>query len=167
MRKTNRIVFGISMLLTLGVLWFLLSGHTEPLLIGLGTFSVLFVLWLSVRMRVLDEEGLPVYVHELALARYVVWLAVEVVKSNLAVTRMVFRRDLQLDAVTVRLPARQHTVIGRVIYANSITLTPGTVSIDLDDESVEVHALDRAAAEELARGEMHDRVCEVEVVPRV
>ena len=155
------------MLLTLAVLWFLLSGFTAPLLLSLGAASVIFVLFLSVRMRVLDEEGLPVWVHEFALARYVIWLAREVVKANIQVTRLILARDLRLTPVVVRLPARQRTVIGRVIYANSITLTPATVAIELDDESVEVHALTEEGVADLETGEMHDRVCEIEVIEDV
>lgn len=159
--------FGASMLGTLGALWFVLSGFTTPLMLSLGAASVAFVLYLSVRMRVLDEEGLPVWVHEFALAKYVIWLAREVVKANIDVTRLVLARDLRLSPVVVRLPAKQHSVIGRVIYANSITLTPGTVAIELDDDSVDVHALTEAGVADLETGDMHDRVCEVEVIDRV
>ena len=165
--KAPRTTFSISITITLAVLWFLLSGYTTPLLLGLGTASTLFVLYLSVRMDVLDEEGLPVRVHLWALVNYTVWLIDEIIKANIDVTRHVMARKLRLDPVVVRLPAKQSTVIGRVIYANSITLTPGTVSIELSEDNVDVHALSWEAANELAEGDMHDRVCAVEVTDRV
>lgn len=167
MNKAPRTTFSISIIITLAVLWFLLSGYTTPLLLGLGAASTLFVLYLSVRMGLLDEEGLPVRVRLRALINYTAWLIDEIIKANIDVTRQVMARKLQLDPVVVRLPAKQSTVIGRVIYANSITLTPGTVSIELSEDSVDVHALSREAATELAGGEMHDRVCAVEVTDRV
>ena len=159
--------FGVSMIVTLAVLWFVLSGFTTPLMLSFGAASVIFVLFLSIRMKVLDEEGLPIYVHEWSLAKYVVWLAREVVVANLDVTRIVLSRHLNLQPVVVRLPARQRTVVGRVIYANSITLTPGTVSIELGEDFVDVHALTAAGVTDLETGDMHDRVCGVEVIENV
>jgi multicomponent Na+:H+ antiporter subunit E len=158
---------GASMIATLSVLWFVLSGFTTPLMLSLGAASVIFVFLLSVRMKVLDEEGLPIYVHEWSLAKYVVWLAWEVVKANIDVTRIILSRHLNLQPIVVRLPARQQTVVGRVIYANSITLTPGTVSIELGEDFVDVHALTQAGVSDLETSDMHDRVCEVEVIENV
>ena len=63
------------------------------------------------------------------------------------------------------LPASQRNEITRVIYADSITLTPGTLSIDLDDEWVEVHALNEGSLDALERGEMNARACRLDREP--
>ena len=86
-------------------------------------------------------------------------------KANLDVMRRIVSPELPISPTIVRLPCTQHTDLGRVMYANSITLTPGTVSIDLDDEYVTVHALTREGAEALATGEMDTRVTALEEWP--
>jgi multicomponent Na+:H+ antiporter subunit E len=163
----RRTKFDFSMGLTLAALWFALSGYTTPLLSGFGVASTLFVCFLSIRMGVCDEEGLPIYVHWWALIKYVMWLTMEIVKANIDVTKQVLAPRLKIAPVVVRLPARQRTAVGRVIYANSITLTPGTVAIELDGECVDVHSLSHEGAADLERGEMHARVCSVELVTDV
>ena len=82
--------------------------------------------------------------------------------ANWDVVQRIWRGQTAIDPQVVRLPVSQRTELGRVIYANSITLTPGTVSIDLDDESVLVHALSREGIEGLETGEMDRRVSAVE-----
>ncbi|MBT6273739.1 MAG: Na+/H+ antiporter subunit E [Chromatiales bacterium] len=143
-------------------MWWLLSGKTESLLLGLGLASCLLVVWLSLRMKLMDEEGFPVYVNLIGLAKYVVWLAAEVVKANVDVTKRVLGPSSGIDPVIFNVSARQRTVVGRVIYANSITLTPGTVSVDLDDEVIEVHALSGSGADDLMASGMGERVCGLE-----
>ncbi|NKC12939.1 MAG: cation transporter [Gammaproteobacteria bacterium] len=152
----------LSMVITLAGLWFLLSGKSAALILALGVASCVLVLFLSVRMKVTDEEGLPVYVNHVALVTYIAWLALEVIKANITVTKHVLAPRIAIDPVIFSVPARQRTVVGRVIYANSITLTPGTVSIDLDENSIEVHALTASGALELIEGDMGDRVVAVE-----
>ena len=64
--------------------------------------------------------------------------------------------------ILIRIPANQKTELGQVTYANSITLTPGTVSIAVGENMIDVHSLSKAAAEDLKKGVMHDKVCRLE-----
>ncbi len=137
--------------------WLLLSGHYTPLLIGLGIVSCALVLYVTRRMDVVDHEGHPVHL-SWRFALYLPWLAVEIAKANLDVARRILSRGPAIDPTLLRVPATQRTDLGRVIFANSITLTPGTVSVEVDRESILVHALSRAAAEGLAEGQMDRRV---------
>ena len=146
----------------LAVLWMLLSGHTEPLLLGLGAASVLLVGFLAHRMDVADHEGHPVHLGLRAIP-YWLWLIVEIVKANVDVTRRVLRPGVHISPVMLRVRATQATDVGRVFYANSITLTPGTVSMDVRDGCIEVHALCREGAEGVLSGDMDRRVTAVDV----
>ena len=146
----------------LAVLWIALSGHYTPLLLALGAASVALCVWLALRMGVTDEEMHPGQFHLLPCLLYVGWLAREVVLSAVDVSRRILDPALPIDPTVVRLPVAQSTDAGRTIYANSITLTPGTVSIDLSEDTVEVHALTTAGAEALAGGEMNRRVAALE-----
>jgi multicomponent Na+:H+ antiporter subunit E len=142
-------------------LWLLLSGHFDPLLLGLGVLSCLLVLLISHRMDVVDHEGVPVHLGRRALS-YWPWLLLEMAKANLGVARLILHPKMPISPVLVRVPAGQKTELGQVIYANSITLTPGTVSVELENGTILVHALTRSGAAALETGEMGRRVAAME-----
>ncbi|MDH3472449.1 MAG: Na+/H+ antiporter subunit E [Rhodospirillales bacterium] len=147
----------VSLSVALFALWLLLSGHYEPLIIGLGAASCVFVALIARRMDVVDREGHPIHLTWRALM-YWPWLAWEIVKSNIDVARIVLDPALPISPRVIKVEASQAEDLGRVIYANSITLTPGTVSIDVRGGTIEVHALTRSLAEGLETGEMDRRV---------
>lgn len=151
----------LGLAVTLFILWFLLSGHTDPLLIGLGVASSLFVAWIAHRMEVADREGFPVQLSWQALT-YVPWLAWEIVKANIDVARIVLRKDMPIHPTVFRTKVSQKTEVGQVAYANSITLTPGTISIAVGDGQIEVHALTAEAADEVESGRMDRRAAQME-----
>jgi multicomponent Na+:H+ antiporter subunit E len=124
----------------LAALWWTLSGRTELFLLILGAASIVIVLVLLGRMRIIDDETAGVR-RAISLLAYWVWLGGEIFKANLVVAREVVRIDLALSPRVVRIRARQHTDFGRAIFANSITLTPGTVTVDIDGGGFMVHAL--------------------------
>lgn len=146
----------------LGVLWLLLSGHfTEPLLLFLGLFSIIAVVAIAHRMDVIDHEGHPIHLTWRALV-YWPWLLWEIAKANFDVAKAIVKRPMDLDISVFDVRASQKTELGRVIYANSITLTPGTVTIALEDDTLTVHALTRGAAAGVKSGDMDRRVKAVE-----
>ncbi|MEM9863496.1 MAG: Na+/H+ antiporter subunit E [Myxococcota bacterium] len=124
----------------LSSVWVLWSWHFEPLVVGVAVFSIVFVVAFTSRMGILDVEGQP-YEINLRLLRYVPWLCWEVVKANFAVARIILSPEMKIRPHLIRVPASQRTSIGRVIYANTITLTPGTISLDIRDGVILVHAL--------------------------
>lgn len=143
-------------------LWLLLSGHFTPLLLGLGLLSTAFVVLIALRMDVVDHEGQPFHLRALATLGYWTWLGREVIKSNLDVTRRILDPRLPIRPTVARVRSTQRTDLGRVIYANSITLTPGTVALNVQDDAIEVHALSREAVQALEEGEMDRRVTALE-----
>ena len=147
---------------TLFVVWLLLSGYFTGLLLALGLASVLVVVLIAARMDVIDHEGYPVHLNPARIVLYALWLLKAVVKSNIDVLRRIWSRDLDISPVLVRVRSSQKSKLGQVIFANSITLTPGTVSINLWENEIQVHALTRDAAEELQAGEMDARVSQLE-----
>ena len=143
----------VSLAALLFAFWLGLSGHFDPLLLGLGLASTLLAVHLAHRMDILDHETHPALLTA-RLVRYWVYLGGEVVKTNIDVIRRILRPGRSISPRVVRLPLPQKTDLARVIYANSITLTPGTVTLQLEDDTVLVHALSREAAAELANGRM-------------
>ena len=141
--------------------WLLLSGHLSPLLLSLGLLSAAVAVAATVRMEIVDRETYPLRLHW-SVFRYWLWLALEIVKANLQVARRILDPALPISPCVVRVPADQRSALAVATYANSITLTPGTVSMGLEDGVIEVHALTEGAARELEEGEMNRRVCAME-----
>ncbi len=151
----------ISLALVSYSLWLLLSGHYNALLLSLGAVSILLVVVIALRMDVIDREGHPIHL-TLKVLPYWLWLGWEIIKSNLDVVRRILSPALPISPTVLRVKASQRSALGKVIYANSITLTPGTVSINIEANEIEVHALTREAATSLRAGEMNRRVAELE-----
>jgi multicomponent Na+:H+ antiporter subunit E len=145
----------------LGLLWLLLSGIFEVWLLALGLGSVIVVITFANRMDVIDREGHPIHISWRALL-YWPWLAREIVKANFDVARVILSPKMPIDPKVLRIKATQVTELGHVFYANSITLTPGTVTLSLENRAMSVHSLTRSAEEGLLSGEMDRRVHGVE-----
>ena len=155
------VVHSISLGVVLAVVWLLLSGHFEPLILMLGLASCVIVVVIAKRMDFVDHEGHPIHLTRRAVG-YWLWLSWEIVKANIDVARRVLAPRIAINPTMVRLASSQKSDLGLVIYANSITLTPGTISVDVEPGEILVHALSRDAARELEIGEMDRRVSQVE-----
>jgi multicomponent Na+:H+ antiporter subunit E len=143
------------------VFWLALSGHYTPMLIIAGTASALLCTGAALRMRIVDEEGVPVSLF-LATITYYPWLANEIAKSALAVTRIILDPRLPISPTMTVVQASQKTTAGVATYANSITLTPGTITVGADGNTLTVHVLVKDGADDLEAGGMDRRVCQFE-----
>ena len=152
--------------LALAGLWLLLSGLTKPLLLMLGAVSVLLVVAIVVRLGILDAEGVPVNLRFGRLVLYSFWLVVEVLKADWAVTKVILSPVMDLRQRLLRVPATTRTELAKVVYANSITLTPGTITVETEGDTFVVHVLNDDAADIVALAAMNDRVCATEARPR-
>jgi len=141
--------------------WLLLSGHYDATLVTYGALSCALVVGLVAHLGILDVEALPVHLG-IRPFLYVPWLMKEILLSNLAVARVILDPRLPIQPRILSVEASQKTEVGRVTYANSITLTPGTVTLDVRDGKLLVHALTTESAEGLLTGEMDRRVSRFE-----
>lgn len=147
----------LGLIIGLATLWLLLSGHYSPMLLGFGGLSCLFTAYVCHRMCVIDAETVPLHLL-FRMPGYVVWLGVEIAKSNWDVAQRIVRPGRHISPTMVTLRTHQKTALGQVIFANSITLTPGTVTVGLRDGVAEVHALTEDGATGMEGGEMDQRV---------
>jgi multicomponent Na+:H+ antiporter subunit E len=108
-------------------------------------------------MGCLDEEGLPLHLVS-GLFSFVPWVLWQIVKSNIDVAKLVLQKNPKIHSHLIHLQVGQETEIGRVIHANAITITPGTVTLDIEGDHLLVHALTDEAAAEDASGAMDERV---------
>ena len=137
--------------------WMVLSGHYTIITVPAGILSVLGVVALSRRMGLADEEGHPIHLLPRAIT-YWPWLALEIAKSAWDVTKIILHPKLPITPTLIRVRASQRSAVGLSAYANSITLTPGTITARVSGQEFLVHALTRSAAEDLAEGTMDRRV---------
>lgn len=154
---------GISAFIALLSFWLLLSGLFTPFLMISGVGCAFAVVLFSRRMAVIDHEGLPTHLKPLKIAGYWLWLLGEIIKSGLTVSRIILDPKLPISPTLRSFKPRQKTTIGLVIHANSITLTPGTLTVRVAPDRILVHALTRSGAADAAEdSEMDRRVAALE-----
>jgi len=137
--------------------WILMSGYFTLFLLGAGAAASLAVVWFAHRMDLADREGHPVHLAWSALT-YWPWLVREILKSALDVSKVILDPRLPASPTVVSFRPRQKTVVGLVTHANSITLTPGTLSVEVGPERFVVHGLTRASAQAAVDSDMDRRV---------
>ena len=146
--------------------WLLMSGYYIGLLISLGVASCLLCTWLSLRIGALDKEGLPTHLFS-RLPSYLIWLLGEIITSNIATAKIILSKAA--DPEVFEIAAHQTTSAGLATYANSITLTPGTVTVDIDEaksgpSKFLIHALHPQFGDDVRTGDMDRRNCALEPV---
>lgn len=151
----------IGLLVSLFVFWLLLSGMYTPFLVAAGAGAAFGVYLLARRMDVIDHEGFPIHLGWRVLT-YWPWLVKEIAKSGWDVTRRILDPRLPISPTLAEFAPTQRTDLGLVVHANSITLTPGTIAVEVAPGRFLVHALTRENAAGLAGSEMDRRCTEME-----
>jgi len=147
-------------LLLLAGAWLLWSGLYKPLLLGLGLFSCLLVMYIARRTGFFQRDVFSLHLTP-RLSVYWLWLLKEVFKSNLDVARIILDPKLPIKPQLARVDASHFGQVGQAILGNSITLTPGTVTMDIRNGEMLVHCLTDATAKSLQEGEMMRRLAKV------
>mgnify|MGYP001158854729 FL=1 len=137
------------------IIWLLLSGHYDPLLLSLGLISCIICLYVTWKANFIDSEGVPLHMM-IRLPIYTIWLFREIIKANIDTAKIIIFNNP--NPQNFRVKSSQKTEAGKVMYANSITLTPGTVKTQLEKDVLEVHALSSDMAEDVKSGEMDKMV---------
>ncbi|HEY7656128.1 MAG TPA: Na+/H+ antiporter subunit E [Burkholderiales bacterium] len=153
--------YALSSAVVLFVFWLLLSGYFTVFLVTMGALSAVAIVALGRRMEVIDREGHPIDMGWRVLT-YWPWLVKEIAKSAWDVACIIVDPRLPISPRLVRAKTTQKTAVGVVTYANSITLTPGTISVDVREGEILVHALTRESAAGVLEGEMDRRVTRFE-----
>jgi multicomponent Na+:H+ antiporter subunit E len=138
------------------VSWVLWSGIYKPLLLWLGLFSCLLSVWLAQRMGFF-RHPMPLRTL-LRLPAHWWWLLGEIIRSSVEVARVVLSPSLPISPTVVELTTTEATDAGKVILGNSITLSPGTVTIDVHQDRLLVHCLTQRSALQLQDPEVQRRI---------
>lgn len=151
----------VSLAFALFAFWLLLSGHYTLFLTGLGALSSIGCVFVAKRMNLIDVEGHPVQLL-LGSLTYFPWLVWEIAKSTFAVALIVLRGPSAISPNLIKVKASQQSQVGINVYGNSITLTPGTITVDVEGDEFTVHALTHETAADLEEGAMDRRVVRME-----
>ena len=141
----------IALFLFLLGFWLLMSGHYTVLITSLGVISCLLCVYLTIKGNFLDNETIPIYFFP-RLIQYTIWLIKEIFISNITTAKVILSQSEEPELFSVK--ATQKTNEGKVTYANSITLTPGTVTTQIKDNVFEVHALTKEFGDDVRGSEM-------------
>ena len=151
----------VSLGVVLYLFWILLSGYFEPFLLSAGAGSALAVVLLARRMRIVDREGHPIQMITTVFL-YWPWLVKEIAKCAWDVSRIILDPRLPISPVLVRFKPTQKSQAGLTTHANSITLTPGTITVEASADEFLVHGLTREAGAGVIDSDMDRRVTQVE-----
>ena len=135
--------------------WLLMSGYYTPLILSLGVISCLLCVYLTIKGKFLDNETLPIYFFP-RLIQYTLWLIKEILKSNIQTAKVIIMKSEEPELFSVK--SSQKTNEGKVTYANSITLTPGTVTTQIKNDIFEVHALTKDFGDDVRSSDMDKMV---------
>ena len=145
------------LLCVLIVIWLLWSGVYTPLMLVLGALSCVLSVYIAHRVGFFHREVFSLHLLP-RLPRFWVWLGVEVVKSSVDVARIILHRHPPISPTVVAIDAATSDPVGQAILGNSITLTPGTVTLDVHNGQLRIHCLTKAGADALVAGDINRRV---------
>lgn len=151
------------MVLVFFLFWMLLNGQwtTELVLIGL-VLSLLAYLFVWKFMGYSPKREWAFFKRLPKALGYLVYLIGEIIKSSRVTIRLIWSPSLEVDPQLVSFRTKLKTGVGRVLLCDSITMTPGTVTVDLEGDKVLVHALDATLAEGLEDSDMEKRIVRLE-----
>ena len=146
------------LLIALMLIWLLWSGLYTPLIMSLGVASCLLVVWLARKFQSIDRESVPVHLG-LSVLTYWAWLLKGIVVSSFQVSRIILSPKLQIQPQFITVKSLARSDLGQVIFGNSITLTPGTMTSSISESGdVTVHALTQDGADGVLQGPMNLKV---------
>lgn len=144
----------------LAAAWLVWSGLFKPLLLGLGLLSVILTVFVLRRMGYFSNETFA-FRYSPRLVFFWAWLGKEIVISSLQVIRVVLMRRIEIEPEIITLDVSDMEAVDQALLGNSITLTPGTLALDVHEGLMQVHCLTKQGADGLREGEMQRRVKEL------
>tara|TARA_Y100000591_G_scaffold64769_1_gene53306 strand:- start:1481 stop:1978 length:498 start_codon:yes stop_codon:yes gene_type:complete len=155
----NKYILILAQFLILFLFWYLLSGKNMVLLLSLGALISILIVIYQYKLKILDDESLPIAILPRAII-YWIWLYKEILLSSLFVSKLILRFPMNISPKYFKLKSNQKTTMGFNIYANSITMTPGTISVltNNNDKVIQIHAISEETKSALLSGVMDQKI---------
>ncbi|MEA2108886.1 MAG: Na+/H+ antiporter subunit E [Pseudomonadota bacterium] len=160
-KKSTSIGKYIVTFLLLLPLWLLLSGHYDLFHIGIGILCCALVSLFSAGLLFTSAN---ITTHHIVMGRfilYIPWLIYQIILANILVAKLVLSPKLKIEPQVFSFKSKLKSDVAQTTYGNSITLTPGTITIDIKDDEVYVHALAGNFKDDLLTGEMERRISKI------
>ncbi len=141
--------------------WLLLSGHYDLFHISIGILCCALVSQVSHNLLFANPRAGDMRVIVKRFIMYIPWLLYQIVLSNFHVAYLALGPRRLIDPKIIKFKSKLESDISMVTFANSITLTPGTITVDVKDGVYYVHAVSKKVAEDLMTGEMEDRIAHI------
>lgn len=149
--------------ITIVILWLVLSSMFLPLMISLGILSALVTTYILFIMNVFNSKDAAVSINLVKMTAYIFWLFKEIIISNFKVCWLILKPQYKITPIIGETKSELSTDFTTTIYANSITLTPGTITIDINDNVLTVHSLDEKFKTSLDSRVMYEKVKSTEI----
>ena len=143
------------------LLWLSLSGYFNFLQVSFGIVSTFFVVWLTIHLKLLTTDGARLQILR-GYPLYLLWLTWEIIVSNILLAKIILAPKMELHRQIIHTKANQSSDLAKAIYANSITLTPGTLTVDVDPDGFTVHSMAKTFADDICSDKMNERVAKLE-----
>ncbi len=144
------------------VFWMLLSGEFSLILILSGIISSLLVSYWSHDLLIGNADIRLEATRIVRFLKYLPWLLWQIILSNIELVYLTLHPRMPIDPRMIGFKNEFKTNMAKVTLANSITLTPGTVTIEVNNDEFIVHAISEESAKSLISGEMQARVMKIE-----
>ena len=142
--------------------WIFLSGKFSFILLLSGVISSLLVSYMSNDLLIGNGDMKLGFIRTIRFIRFLPWLLWQIVLANIDLALRTLHPKMPINPILINIKNNLKTDLGMVILANSITLTPGTVTIDVNENEFLVHVISEKAAQSLISGEMQARVKKIE-----
>ena len=132
------------------IAWIIFNGNVTLEIIIFGV--VIAAAMLAFMCNFMDyslKKEISVYKKSICFLAYVALLIKEIVKANLAIIPRILTIEEEMDPIIVTFKTSLKSDFTRMLLANSITLTPGTITISIKDDEYTIHCLDTSLAEGL------------------
>jgi multicomponent Na+:H+ antiporter subunit E len=141
------------------VFWLVLTGSMKPFDLGVGlAMSALLGWWAAVVLWPTDDDPSLTPARAARFILYIPWLIKEIIIAAVGVAEIVLRPHMPIDPLIIVYHSPVRSLVSRVAFANSITLTPGTLTVDLDASTYTVHCLNEGFARGVEGGDMDRRI---------
>ena len=155
--KSKRHNFIVTFLI-LFIFWMICSGRFDTFHLALGVICSLLVARLSYDLLFANARVASHWLATLRFLTYIPWLSIQIIKANIHVAILALHPNPPIDPQILRFKTKLKTDISLVTFANSITLTPGTITMDIIEGEIYIHALSKKVMKDLYTGDMEDRV---------
>ena len=156
MNKTLLVTLQIILLF---LFWYLLSGKNVILLLVVGALCSLFIVLYLYKITMIDDESLPIKILPKAIY-YWLWLYKEMIFSSVYISKIILSPRMDISPQYFKIKSKQKSTMGFNIYANSITLTPGTISVIINNSNkeIDVHSISKDTKASLIKSEMDHKI---------